>query len=41
MTPQVELATEFLLSSAGPGAPALARIELRHAFARGDFPLAR
>lgn len=41
VTPQIELATDFLLSAAGTGAPALARTELRHAFARGDFELAR
>lgn len=38
---QIEIATEFLLSAVGPGAPELANAELRRAFRGGDFDQTR
>lgn len=38
---QIEIATEFLLSAVGPGAPDLANEELRRAFRGGDFDQTR
>lgn len=38
---QIEIATEFLLSAVGPGAPDLANDELRRAFRGGDFDQTR
>lgn len=38
---QIDIATEFLLSAVGPGAPELANEELRRAFRGGDFAQTR
>lgn len=38
--PQIELATDFLISTAGMEAPALADEEFRNAFRDGNFDLA-
>ena len=38
--PQIELATDFLISTAGMEAPALADEEFRNAFRGGNFDLA-
>lgn len=38
---QIDIATEFLLSAVGPGAPDLANEELRRAFRGGDFDQTR
>lgn len=38
---QIKIATDFLLSAVGPGAPELANEELRRAFRGGDFDQTR